>query len=94
MSAKLQVIDGGLSKSYQRTLPKKSLARDDTWAKELKRLRRRAEKIAALQRGEASIKKVEVKGVWVKRHFRHKHDRLLIQLTGRDSSIRNKKGNR
>ena len=92
MAAKLQIIHGGLSKQYQKTLPKSSLARDDMWSKELKRLRRRAEKIAALQRGEASIKKVAVKGVWVKRHFRSKHDRLLIQLTGRNSSTRDKKG--
>lgn len=88
----LKVIQGGLSKSVQRTLPRDSLARDDVWTREWKRLQRRAEKIAALKRGEASIKKVKVEGVWVKRHYRRKHDRLLIQLTGRDSSIRNKKG--
>lgn len=91
MSA-LKIINGGLSKSIQRTLPKDSLARDDVWSKELRRLKRRAEKIAAMQRGEASIKRVKVKGVWVKRHFRARHTRLLIQLTGRDTSLRNKKG--
>jgi hypothetical protein len=62
------------------------------WMHELRRLQRRADKIAAMKRGEASIKKVHVKGVWVKRHYRTQHDRLLIQLTGSDSSRRDKKG--
>ena len=92
MPPKLTVIEGGLSREVQKSLPKSSLARDDVWSQELLRLRRRAEKIVALRRGDAIIKKVHVKGVHVKRHFRRKHTRLLIQLTGRDSSTRNKKG--
>lgn len=85
----LKLIQGGLSKN--------SLAHDDVWDEELRRLRRRANRIVALQRGEAQIKKVKVQGVWVKRHFRRNHDRLLIQLTGRDNSAsqnstRDKKG--
>lgn len=92
MAAQLQLIQGGLSKAAQAKLPKNSLARDERWQEELLRLQRRAEKIAALRRGEASIKKVTVEGTWVKRHFRHQHDRLLIQLTGRNSSSRNMKG--
>ena len=81
----LRVIQGGLS-----------LARDDVWNAELKRLKRRIERISAMRRGDASLEKVRVKGVWVKRHFRKPHDRLLIQLTGRDTrasvSTRDKKG--
>lgn len=81
----LTVLPGGLSApklsaKFKATLPKRSLAREAVWDSEFARLQRRLEKIAALKRGDATIKKVSVGGGWVRRHYRDPHTRYLIRL--------------
>jgi hypothetical protein len=64
-------------------LPKKSMARDQVWRDELDRLVRRMQKIRAVLEGEATVKKVDVMGHWVKRHWVSDHERILVTIPKR-----------
>lgn len=48
---------------------------------ELAALTRRMERLKALQDGKATVKRIEVEGGWVKRHYRIAHTRALITIT-------------
>lgn len=53
---------------------------DETWEKELSRLARRIRRIRAAREGSADVQVIEVEEVWVKRHRRSAHQRIVIRL--------------
>lgn len=59
---------------------------DERWEDELKRIKRRMERIAMAQLGKADVQRVKVKECWVPRHKRGGHTRLVITL--RDQKIK------
>jgi hypothetical protein len=51
------------------------------WEKEIKRLEHRAALLRRVKHGDAKLKKVEVDGYWVRRHYVDPHDRYIEART-------------
>lgn len=56
---------------------------DERWSRELERLTRRLERIKAMLHGSADVEVIQVREVWVRRHRRGEHSRVIIRMRKR-----------